>query len=297
MKSVKWALCALFAAPLLGCAVTPEDAGDSQPSAAVEASVTTDLDTSKLVDLKPMSRPVELFDAFTALSEPRLEQVFLGQDKLIPVGVLGRQTLWESSTHRLQKSEAAGEMYLRLKEELVRPVTPSETISDDELQDRSLDMLRDLGLPEGEIGGVYQRTVAKADAETKAHELHQYMTIVDRAFAGIPVRGSRAVVVYDLAGSVNHVMLHWRPVAPAGSEGEQWTTRMTKDEVVLRAKERLEMLGLGDRPARLSYQYVPASEPREDGSVAYALRCVAMVGVNPRATEQQRPVEIDVELD
>lgn len=301
MKKILVALAALAAHAAFGCAAAPDSTPESEDPAVQSGEAPSALapglvDASGLTQLGPLGRPARTFEPHAALSNERLARVLLGGQKAERAGVLGRQSLWESEGFRIQKNEDFGEMYLRIKEELWDRPAP-QAVDEQALEAESLAVLRDLGLPAEETGLVMQRTVARHDAGAAEAEVHQHLTIVDRAFNGIPVRGSRAVVVYDAAGRRNHVMVHWRPIAKEGTPGQQWGTKMRVADIVERATERLADLGLGDRPARLSYQYVPVDPARTDGPVAFALRCVAMVGVNPALRVEQRPVEIDIELD
>lgn len=275
-----------------GSIVDPE--GDAAPETPAERPA-SNLDASELVRLPDLERPAETFDA-GALDNERLSRVLLAGQPLVAQGRRTGLDLWESDGYRLQKNADRGQLYFRVKEEKYRPAAPA-ALDEGALRDEALRVLGEIGLPASEIGNVHSTRLMKETSEQRRHETHAYTTIVDRAFFGIRARGSRAAVVFDLDGSLKHLMVHWQPVAPAGTPGEQWRTRMTPGEIETRAAARLRELGLDHRPAKLRYQYVPVDEKRTDGATVFALKATAFVGIDRATDELQRPVEIDIDLD
>jgi hypothetical protein len=272
------------------------EAPESAPPPSNQDPPVSSVDASEIVPFRSFELRTETFDSVAALDNQRLSRVLLAGEGLVPEGRRADMELWQSEDYRLQKNAARGELYFRFKEEKFAPASPA-VLEADALRDESLRLLRGIGLPESEIGNVHHTQLMKATTERAAHEVHAHTTIVDRSFYGIRARGSRAAVVFDVDGSLKHLMVHWRPAAPLGTPGVQWRTRMTPEAIKDRAVARLAELGLSSRPAKLRYQYVPVDEQRADGTTVFAIKATAFVGVDRTNDQLQRPVEIDIDLD
>jgi hypothetical protein len=285
----------LFAAHLAaGCAETPFETTETDEAVAEAASPLVDV--SRLHPLQPMDRPERTFAADEALSNERLAAVLLAGERLVPEGRRADLALFQSESYRLQVNAQRGELYFRFKEERLSPVQDT-ALAPEALRDQAKRLLQGLGVPETEIGAVHQKRLLSQSTDQPGERTQAHATIVDRAFHGIPVRGSRAAVVFDTEGTLKHLALHWRPIAPRGTPGEQWSTRMAPEEIKARAAQKLASLGLDRRPAELRWQYVPVDEHREDGRTVLALKATAFVGIDPTSTLLERTVEIDIDLD
>lgn len=289
---------AILAASAAACSSEAPDGEHGAPPEG-QTAANAGLDASELFPLPPQLEDLEeaaTFDAVAGLETARLSRVLLGGEALAPEGQRADVELWQSPSYRVETSAARGKLTMRVKEEGYAPPLAA-TLDEAGLRSHSLRLLRDLGLPDSEIGRVHQTRIIKENARERVARTHAHTTIVDRAFHGIRVRGSRAAVVHDLDGSVKHLTVQWPPTAPPGTSGAQWSTRMSPEAIRERAAARLDALGLAHRPATLRYQYVPVDGRSGSEGAVFALKATAFVGVDESRDELQRPVEIDIDLD
>lgn len=294
---------ALPALLLLGCGPAVEN-GFEPPLEELGQRSQGIIDSSGLYPLGPLSRPNSPYASTAALSDPNLSTTQLAGEPLTQVGMRADLVLLDSAHWRLQKNAQRGELFLRPREELWVPPVP-QMVDPEQLKLSATDRIARLGIPASERAPALQHRILRRGLGEQAGTVQAHMTTFQRAFNGIPVRGSRATVLHNAAGAFHSLRVHWREIAPdvPGSLVNQWSTSMSVQAIVERATARLAELGLSDRNARLRYQYVPIDEYRPDGKTAFALKCTAFVdGIDDTReegldTDRARPVAIDIDLD
>jgi hypothetical protein len=292
----------LFAAitlALSGCtgqAAVEETAGEAEESAAGEATSAL-VDSSAIQALGALARPAGLFQV-AGLAGSNISNTQLGQEGLSFVDTLGSTAqIYQSAHFRVIKRASEGGLQIVGREEQWVPPVESSTVVPDNLKQAAIGRLAALGIGASEVLTVRQKTTKMMASEDKVAKLHSHVTIFERGFHGIPVRGSHGSIIHDRAGNFAKLLLHWRPVA-ADETGNQWGTSMTPAQIVARATQAIEEQGLSERKVKLRYVYVPRTL-NADGTATFALKCAAYVGglLEGAPGGPDRPEEIYIDLD
>lgn len=266
---------------------TSSDGSDAQRAIAV-TSVTVALDRSALV--KPASLAVpsvrvrpSAFEAkpiATALAKTAETFALLASD--------GQRQILDAPSFKLLNVRSQGAFVLARK--VVR--SGRYTGGESALADDARASLRAWGVGEGEIGAVVSKRVYAQDGDdagVAAPVLHRYKTFVERAIAGVPVVGHRAVITHATDGSFARALVVWPPLA---ASGHKLTSRLSDDAIADRTKLALAAHGIAGGTARLRYKYVPTLDANGDA------RLTLVVGARVKAPSGDgEQHEVDVAID
>ncbi len=281
----------LFAA---GCAPAETTSPGSEDTASTSEAV---VDASALYLFGPRPRPTPTFDPATGLTRAHVRHALLDDEPVLGVEGIGTRTdVFLTAGFRVERRIADGDLHVTRRESTY--VTPGEgSVDPEQLQAQSIDLLSDLGIPASEMGARRQRRVLGIDSEEReARRTVSHATFVGRAFHGVEVLGSRAVVVHDPAGRFKRLLLDWPAVAQGSSH--QWGTSMSVAAIQQRAASELAGRGLAGRAATLRYVYAPISRGPADSQV-YALKCQASIEAlpegHPDGPDKARRILIDLD--
>lgn len=300
MKTTPLFIVTALALALAGCngdLGQNEREDESEEPGVAEASAAL-IDSSGIYALGALQRPAGLFSPAGKLTNANISGTQLEQEALSFTDLLGSATERYQSAHfRVVKRAPEGALQIvRREEQWVRP-SEDPTVQPGVLTQAAVTRFSALGIGASEIYAIRQRKTMMVASEDKVHRLHSHVTVFERGFNGIPVRGSHGSVIFDRAGHFSKLLLHWRPVAP-DSAGNQWGTSMTPAQIVARATQVIADKGLSSRNVTLRYAYVPQAESA-DGSSTFALRCMAHVNgiAESDLGAPDRPEEIEIPLD
>lgn len=224
-------------------------------------------------------RPVFTAERFVQTAEP-----------FTRVRSLGATEEFESASWRMESG--AGRLFVLRKPN----AAPGAAVATDEisLRDSARTRLRSWGVPDEEVGDVWQRQVLGQERVAGVNmepQLYAHKTFVIRAIQGVPVQGHRAVITHAPDGTFTRAMVNWPALAASGH-----TLRTPLDVPAIEGRTRAAFAKEGGTPgkARLRWKYVPEELPSGE------VRLKLMVGARaPMAMEDgmSEPRELDIDVD
>ena len=209
----------------------------------------------------------------------------------------------ESEQTRVMLDAAAGRIHLRAKRSF-NDAGQGEGVDRELLRADALGLIEQLGADSSEFGTVEQKTLkrdSREDNDTLRSDVMAHVTFVQRAVDGVPVIGSKMVVMHDRDGQLMKVMGWWPRIEETGSRMEAELTRVEArsriEETVRFHQDRLRV-GLDEVPEyRVLTRSVLVPEENEDGTVTLNLEVEMLLDpVGLIETGEVKPLEIRVDI-
>ncbi len=207
----------------------------------------------------------------------------------------------ESDQFRVRLNETSGRIHVRSKRSL-SDALPGDRAVPEELREDSLRRLAELGIASEEVGSLEQRTIRRDlvdDDNVARSELMAHVTFVERQIAGVPVIGSRMVVMHDREGRLMKVMGWWPRIDVQHSrlnpELDELEASLLVTEELRGHQQRLQDEE-GRTPANVvAARPVLVPTEQEDGSVKLNLEMEMEIRA-PEDTEGFKPLQLRLDV-